>query len=177
MLKRIGLTLGFTLVEMGIVLVVVGLLLSGGLVAVAPVIASTKASETNQKLDRIEQALNLYVIRYGCLPCPTDGSAGTAGGSAIGNAAIYTRQCLTDASGSATCNITNGNAVVPWGTLGLSQNDVIDGWGNLISYAVDGTLAQNSTVSRVTIAERPPDLPPSSPALWAACKPFTHGST
>ena len=155
MFKRIGLTLGFTLIEMGIVLVVVGLLLSGGLVAVAPVIASTKASETNQHLDRIEQALNLYVIRYGCLPCPADGSAGTAGGSAGSSAGAYTSKCLTDVASGATCSITNGNAVVPWGTLGLSQNDVTDGWGNLISYVVDGTLALNSTSMKRTGSEYP----------------------
>ncbi len=145
MFKRAGLALGFTLIEMAIVLVVVGLLLSGGLLAVGPVINSSKGAQTIEKLDRLEQALTLYVIRYGCLPCPANGALGTVVGVAAGNAATYTGQCLTDASAYATCAITNGDAVVPWGTLGLQQADAVDGWGNLITYVVDGARALNNT--------------------------------
>ena len=69
MMKRAGLAVGFTLIEMSIVLVVIGLVLSGGIAAVTPIVQNTKVAETNQKLDRIEQALILHVIRNGCLPC------------------------------------------------------------------------------------------------------------
>src|SRR4051812_35690135 len=61
---------GFSLVEIAIVLVVVGLLVSGGLLGLAPVLAGNKISQTNAQMDRIEQALVLYVIQNGCLPCP-----------------------------------------------------------------------------------------------------------
>ena len=48
MVKRIGVTLGFTLIEMAIVLVVVGLLLSGGLTAVAPVLLKPIRFQTSR---------------------------------------------------------------------------------------------------------------------------------
>ncbi len=53
MAKRIGLSLGFTLIEMAIVLVVVGLIVSGGIIAVAPVLQGAKVSETGGRLDRL----------------------------------------------------------------------------------------------------------------------------
>ncbi len=89
--------LGFTLIEMAIVLVVMGILISGGLLAVAPVIENSKVSETNQKLDRLEQALIVHVIRNGCLPCPATGltaSSGTNPGWAVDDAACPSSEYL-----------------------------------------------------------------------------------
>jgi prepilin-type N-terminal cleavage/methylation domain-containing protein len=142
-MNRLGRTVGFTLIEMAIVIVVIGLLLSGGLLAVGPVLNSSKTAQTNQKLDKIEQALTVYVIRYGCLPCPANGALGTVVGQSIGDGGVYAAQCLAN-HGSATCAVpAAGNSVVPWGTLGLSQEDAMDGWGNLISYVTTSALALN----------------------------------
>ena len=67
---------GFTLIEMAIVMVVIhGLLISGGLLALSPVIQSSKISDTSAHLDRLEQSLTVYVIQNGCLPCPADSTA------------------------------------------------------------------------------------------------------
>jgi prepilin-type N-terminal cleavage/methylation domain-containing protein len=143
MVKRIGLTLGFTLIEMAIVLVVIGLILSGGLVAVAPVIQNSKNAETNQKLDRIEQALIVHTIRYGCLPCPAAGAtASTAAG--VGQAlddVVYPSGCADN-----TCDAQQG--VVPWVNLGLSEGDITDGFGSRISYAVDADLTGDTDMQR-----------------------------
>ena len=45
---------GFSLIEMAIVLVVIGIVLSGGLLAVSPVLESSKGNETNSKLGPID---------------------------------------------------------------------------------------------------------------------------
>ncbi|MGE3474410.1 MAG: type II secretion system protein [Rhodospirillaceae bacterium] len=129
---------GFSLIEMAIVLVVIGLILSGGLMAITPVLQGTKATETNVRLDLIEKALVLYTIRNGCLPCPANGDLATSAGLAEGSTA-YSAGCQTCAA------LTTGSGVVPWGALGLSQKDAMDGWGNRISYVVTGALTQTST--------------------------------
>lgn len=132
---------GFTLIEMAIVLVVVGLIISGSIFAVAPIMDGAKATQTRQKLESIEKALVLYVIQNGCLPCPTDGgSAGNSQGLAVGSSGTYTSGCAGGA-----CDIDDGDAVVPWGNLGLSREDATDGWGNYITYVVDADLAETST--------------------------------
>lgn len=156
MVKRIALTVGFTLVEMAIVLVVIGILLSGGLLTVAPVIQGSKIAETKQRLDRIEESLTLYVIRNGCLPCPADATLANDG-NARGDAGTYTSQCLTQATASTVCSVVNGTGVLPWIALGLSQAEVTDGWGNMITYAVTPGL----TVDTTDMVRTPPSTYPA----------------
>lgn len=129
---------GFTLIEMAIVMVIIGLLLSGGLVAVAPVLQNSKIAETNQRLDRIEQALILHVIRNGCLPCPADptlASTNSSAGRANDNGTYYPPVSGT-ASACAATSCQNTLGVVPWINLGLSEADVSDGFGARIGYSV-----------------------------------------
>jgi prepilin-type N-terminal cleavage/methylation domain-containing protein len=153
---RKNLARGFTLIEIAIVMVVIGLVLSGGLMAVAPVLETSKISDTNAKMDRIEQALILHVIRYGCLPCPADSSI-ASGAASVGQAfgaAYYSSACTTacDASVDATAA---AQGIVPWVNLGLSEADVTDGFGYRIDYAVAPLLAQSNTMVRTPPATYP----------------------
>lgn len=137
--KRLVQTLGFTLIEMAIVLVVIGLIVSGGLVAIGPVVENANVNQTNQKLDRVEQALVLHVIRYGCLPCPAgpgEPATGTyTAGQSVANGAVYTGTC----AGGTGCDFAQG--VVPWVNLGISEGDASDAFGIRFSYAVTPALA------------------------------------
>ncbi len=130
---------GFTLIEISIVLVVIGLLLSGGLLALGPVLDNAKRTETKNQIAKTEDALLLWAIQTGgCLPCPADGtlSAGNQGYGLTGASVPQTGiSCPAIAS---TCTIqpaainhagavnTNYAGVVPWRTLGLSEADVTD---------------------------------------------------
>lgn len=122
---------GFTLIEISIVLVVIGLLLSGGLVALGPVIQNAKRTQTENTLTKIEDALLLYAIQNSCLPCPADATTpATEGIQANAAGTAITAACV---GGAAAC-FTGADAVVPWQTLGLSRSDAIDEWGTLITY-------------------------------------------
>jgi prepilin-type N-terminal cleavage/methylation domain-containing protein len=143
---------GFSLVEIAIVLVVVGVLISGGLLGLAPVLAGNKVTQTNAQLDRIEQALILYVIQNGCLPCPAVIGATITGQADDG--AVYTTGCDSGTPPN-TCTSTQG--AVPWVNLGLSKDDVIDGYGNLIEYVPSPGLNQTST----SMVRTPPSTYPS----------------
>ena len=154
-LKRLGRALGFTLIEMGIVLVVIGLILSGGLVAVAPVVQNAKINETNVKLDRIEQALIVYTIQNHCLPCPALPSEADSTGTA-GQA--YTTATTHSPTGCAatTCDpLVATQGVVPWVNLGLSEDDTTDAFGGRISYAVTPALVPAAGMDRVPSVSYP----------------------
>lgn len=144
---------GFSLVEIAIVLVVVGLLVSGGLLGLAPVLDSSKITETNTKMDKIEQALVLYVIQNGCLPCPSTPLTAVTGSSYQGTSpgTAYTSSC---GSGS-TCTAPYG--IVPWVSLGLSRDDVLDAYGDFIDYSPAVGLNTTST----SMVRTPPSTYPA----------------
>lgn len=123
---------GFTLIEMAIVLVVVGLVVSAAGKVIAPVLDTQKAETTAERMKLVQQAIQVYVIRNGCLPCPADGalisSAATAGLSQS-TGGTYVTAC------SATpCTQTRG--VVPWRTIGLREAEASDGWNDRLRYGV-----------------------------------------
>ena len=128
----------FTLIEMSIVLVVIGLIISGGIVALGPIAQRGQIAETEGKLDRIEDALVLYAIQNSCLPCPADSN--TSGTAAIGEHAITGGNIVpggacAGASSGDVCYLGN-DAVLPWLTLGLQRSDAVDAWGTLITYHI-----------------------------------------
>ena len=84
---------------------------------------------TEQRLDRIEQALRAYVVLHQQLPCPADGTVDTGQTSPS--------PCLIPADGT-----------VPWVTLGLQKDDAVDGWNRKISYRV---FAGSTALPYVTV--------------------------
>ena len=174
---------GFTLIEMAIVVVIIGLLLSGSLLAVSPVIQGSKVSDTNARLDRLEQAITVYVIQNGCLPCPADrGLASTSANAGwANNGAIYYGPTHTTnaqaCSGTATCNAAGVFVgVLPWNTLGISEADITDAWGNRISYAVTGGL---TTTAGTSMVRTPPSTYPAGTQVivnTAAVSQATNGA-
>jgi prepilin-type N-terminal cleavage/methylation domain-containing protein len=134
---------GFTLIEIAIVLVVIGLLLSGGLLATSPILQSARLNETKQKMATVEAALLGYVIANGCLPCPAVRGAATTGQAQFG-ATTYTNNCNT----GICVGTTAGVGLVPWVTLGIAENDATDAWNQRFTYAVDPTRTVADSMER-----------------------------
>ncbi len=136
---------GFTLIEMAVVLVILGLVFAGATSIALPVFTSEKADLTLARMSRVQQAIQLYVIQYGCLPCP---AAATARSSVSGdNPGLSQDSSGVYGSGvyctSNACYATAGTAggggthgMVPWITLGISEEDAVDGWNHRIRYDV-----------------------------------------
>lgn len=117
---------GFTLIEMAMVLLIVGLLLGGLMVPLSAQMEQRKISETRKTLDEIQQALLGYAIANGRLPCPADGTAASGNESTSGSGA------------SLACTLTHG--VLPWATLGVSETDA---WGRRFTYRVSQGVNSN----------------------------------
>ncbi len=143
---------GFTLIEIAIVLTVIGILLSGGLFAVTPIVQQAAVTETKAKMDVVRTALLTYVIARGCLPCPAAGnlaSGAANAGEALNDAGFPYTGC------SATgCDLISG--AVPWRNMGLAEAEVTDAYGNRFTYAVDSDLTRLST-SMTRVAGSYPD--------------------
>ncbi len=101
---------GFTLVEMAIVLVIVGLLLGGLLMPLSAQVAQRRIGETQKAMDEIKNALIGFAVMNGRLPCPT-----TTTNPANASYGVE----------DATCDRTT-NGYLPWKTLGVAETDA---WG------------------------------------------------
>ncbi len=119
---------GFTLTEMAIVLLIVGLLAGAILPIAGTMLDQQSRRETANKLAALDQALLNFVMTNKRLPCPADGTTA----SAVAGAGVEQRIPATGA-----CNPANEiNGVVPWATLGLGEAAGTDAWGTRFTYRV-----------------------------------------
>lgn len=119
---------GFSLLEMAIVLVIVGLLLGGLLGSVGALQQRQRLAQTQAQLDEIRAALIAFAAVNGRLPCPADpATPNTTVGAGLERVPTV-----------AGC--TGGTAgVLPWATLALPE---VDAWGRRFSYRVSAAFAR-----------------------------------
>ncbi len=105
---------GFTLIEMSVVMVIVGIVVSVVMTVMPSVIRTGKLKEARANLEKYENALKGYAI-------------------------VNLRLPFADSNGDGIENAGVTTGTLPFRTLGLSNgNDV---WGNPVKYAVYGILA------------------------------------
>ena len=132
-MSRIKACRGFTLVELAIVLVIIGLIVGSFVGTLSSRIEATHIAETKQGLDDIKTAIFGYVYKNGALPCP-------------------------DTDGDGESNACTNSGLVPSVTLGLGSGDA---WNNRYEYWIDAAafavtfdLDTNSTAAGGEIEQR-----------------------
>lgn len=147
MLPTISSQRGFTLIEMAIVLVILGFLLSGILQSLSLQADAQAYNKTRTALDNAKEALLGFVMTNGRLPCPaTSISAG-----------------FEAPLGGGTC--TSASGYLPAATLNITPVDnngyALDGWSsnpsNRLRYVVSTTNANMFTTS-INNLDAIPDL-------------------
>jgi prepilin-type N-terminal cleavage/methylation domain-containing protein len=113
---------GFTLVEMAIVLVIVGVLLGGLLPTISSQIEQQRRNETRKYMDEVRDALLGYAIANKHLPCPAADGNGVA---------------------AATCTTTASQiGYLPYKDFGVVDKDA---FGSVLVYAVTKEFASSGT--------------------------------
>lgn len=115
---------GFSLVEIAIVLVIVGLMVGGLLTPLSMQLEQRKAADTQRALDEAREALIGFAVRYGYLPCP----------------AVSAADGQEDRSGNR-CTGERREGYLPWATLGLPR---LDAWNHLYRYSVTPAFADSA---------------------------------
>ncbi|MRW88936.1 prepilin-type N-terminal cleavage/methylation domain-containing protein [Duganella sp. FT80W] len=115
---------GFTLVEIAIVLLIVGLMIGGLIAPLSSQLEQRRVSDTRRTMDEAREALMGYALQNGYLPCP----------------AISSTNGLEDRTGNV-CNKRYG--FLPWATLGVGR---LDGWNRLLAYTVTPAFADSATL-------------------------------
>ncbi len=159
---------GFTLVEVAIVIVIIGILLASASALLLVYLENIETRTTRQKLDTIDESLELFLRLNGRYPCPAplDAAPDTVGFGfeiADGPDGIGNDDTCEDVSGDsngtfevageilpgATINPNNVRiGAVPTRTLNLPDDFIADAWGNRFTYAVTERLASANTYDR-----------------------------
>ena len=120
---------GFTLVEMAIVLVIIGLLLGSILSPLSAQMNQRNYAETRNNMDEAREAIIAYGMSRGYLPCP----------------AISYQNGAEDRSTTGSCIKRVG--FLPWAALGIAK---LDSWGHLYKYSVTSRYANDKSKINIT---------------------------
>jgi prepilin-type N-terminal cleavage/methylation domain-containing protein len=134
---------GFTLIEIVVVLFILGVVISMAAVLTRGVTAAQQRSITTARLAAIDSALVQFVQQQRRLPCP---ALGTRPSTATTNPIPGDEYNRASGGCQAAAGAYETDGVVPWRSLGLSENDVTDGWGRRITYRIDPQLAADNAL-------------------------------
>ena len=157
---------GFTLVELSVALVIVGLLLAAAMIPLSAQVDLRNIADTRRSLEQIKDAVIGFAQANGRLPCPATGTIATgAAGAGV------------ESVSSSACSASFG--VLPWATLGVSETDA---WGRRYSYAIAPAFADDNslttwetktTTTPASLADQSPACTPTptpaAPASFALC--------
>ncbi|HIE01477.1 MAG TPA: prepilin-type N-terminal cleavage/methylation domain-containing protein [Thiotrichaceae bacterium] len=114
---------GFSLIEMAVVLIIIGLLMGGLLSPLSASLSLHKIKLTQQRLEEIKEALLGFAIINERLPCPAPNKNGLA----------------LDV-GDTDCQ---NEGYLPWAELGVGRYDA---WGNPFRYRVEEEYTNTTTI-------------------------------
>ena len=135
---------GFTLLEMTVVMVIVGLMLGGLMVSLSQMNENTRRSDAKAQLAEVEEALYGFAQTRGRLPCPA----------------------IPSSAGAEVC-AAGQHGFVPAAMLGLkgpvnADGLLLDPWGNPLRYSVTNANSRafttNGQMKLVGISNLQPDL-------------------
>ncbi len=127
-MTRLAKQQGFTLIELAIVLVIIGVLAGSFIATLSSRIDATRVSDTNDEIRLIKKAITGFaysqpgVVR---IPCPDCNNAACVSGANVQNDGVED----IDAAGACDANNQPGN--LPWVSLGVGRSDA---WGTHYSY-------------------------------------------
>lgn len=134
---------GFSLLELAVVVLIIGVLAAGVLTLARPLLAQTQLTATEANMDRVIDVISAYAQRNHRIPCPANpdeaggvepfgAEAGSgAGGDQIGD-------CDNPAGGERF------EGIVPFRTLGMKAEEVRDGYGRFLTYALSPVFGRDT---------------------------------
>jgi prepilin-type N-terminal cleavage/methylation domain-containing protein len=139
---------GFSLLEMSVVLVIIGVVVAGGVAIIPKVLEKRQFDDTQARLKIVQQALLDYRKAYNRLPCPGDSTL------AMSSANFGIEAATAGACTGTPAAVTNNNGVsfgmLPVRTLQLPDDMALDGWGRRIGYNVDTRYTNTNAFTSYT---------------------------
>lgn len=143
---------GFSLIELAVVLVIIGLLIGGGIVALDATQLQARRSDQKRQMAVVRESLYGFAMAEGRLPCPDtsyppDGIENTSAPNCP----------VGDPDDDADCECDSNWGALPWVELGVEPRDA---WGYWLRYRI----YRNGTGSG-DLSFADPDADGASPAF------------
>lgn len=164
---------GFSLIELAVIIGIAGLLTATFSQQYKTWLNDKISGDTESRMNLVSSAMTLFLTNYGRLPCPADPAlppdAANAGYEiclvnfgqnppdyAVTNGEVRRVPGRRDAPATLPApsvaspdgdGLTDPvlTGAVPYAALGLAAKDVVDGWGNKLTYAVTEYLTRTAT--------------------------------
>lgn len=136
---------GFTLLEMSIVVLILGILLVGGINLHLAIIELSEKNLSSDRIYMVDKAIREYVLKNLHLPCPSDILLSETDADYKENFGKELRD-IDDECFAKNGDFKNNNYIaggVPTKVLELPSEYAEDAWGNRIVYVVDKKYAKN----------------------------------
>ncbi len=157
---------GFTLVELAIVLIIIGVITGMGIMTGVSQIESARRKQTFDKVHAIKTAIDVFRRSYGRIPCPADLTLDTSNanygveaanaGSCVGGSPAATFNNTVTVSSLDTTTAVAG--AVPTRTLGLPDEFQLDGWGNKFTLVMNPEFSRTDIFSTIPINKSCPGV-------------------
>lgn len=130
---------GFTLIELAIVIIIGGLLVTFMASALFAFMKKSQLNRTEFRIEKIEQALADYLSINGRYPCPASRFQGPEDGGYAQE--VTTTSCNAGAFNGTTLASGVRIGAVPTRALNMPDEFISDAWQQKFTYAVTGNLA------------------------------------
>ena len=127
---------GFTIIEVLVVLIIFSVVVAMAAVVTRGISAGQKRSITVTRMTGVDAAIAQFVAVQKRMPCPADGTISATDPIPAVAASAGTETARDNVTGCTA----QTNGVVPWRVLGMSEQDITDGWGRRMTYRVDPGL-------------------------------------
>ena len=140
------------------VILIIGILMSVALSFYRLNNTKQRVGETRARLERINNALKSYLLKNGYFPCPAplNCNADDCDNSSL-SLGVENRSdgnCISDSNSGVFASGTNLYGNVPALSLGISNENLIDAWGNKIVYMVPETLTRDGALENLSENKR-----------------------
>ena len=143
---------GFTLVEFAVSVAIMGIFMNSSLYGSLAMTRTAQIKQTQANMKHVVEVLAIYAQRNNRIPCPADldpenidQPTGAEVGSGV-DGTLVPAISLTPPKGCRKGPSGGFNeGIVPYRTLGLSKQDVLDGYGNYLTYRVNPLFARDPT--------------------------------
>lgn len=128
---------GFSLLELSIVLVILGFMTTASLTITKGILNQGKQKITKDRMYRIENAINSFLIKNGRLPCPAGIKKKYTTNSEIKESVSTDEMgCIVNDTSGIKLNANVYIGTIPADDLEIQKNEIADGWFNKYTYIV-----------------------------------------